>query len=198
VVEAAAAGIRAGGHPLLPGSRRLLRAGERAELRGAFIAVEAGGPEGTRAEAAALLRDAAAGREPIAGAHLLVLTGPAAGARHRLGPDQTIGRGRAATIVLPDPQATRVHARVRVGPAGARLEDLGSKNGLRVNGVRIEGSACPVREGDEVVIGETALVLLGLGRPPAERPSRPRRPPRHVVAAALLALSAAALALAAG
>jgi hypothetical protein len=200
VAEAASCGVRAAGHPLAPGGRRLLRAGERVELHGSAISVEPLADAGTRAAAGALLRDAAAGAAPLAGAHLLVLSGPAAGARHLLRDDQTIGRGRAATIVVPDPNASRVHARLRLGAEGAAIEDLRSKNGVRVNGRRIERRPCPLRPGDEIGIGATALVLLGGGapsQPPAARGRPWRSPARRAVAAALLALSAAALALAA-
>jgi hypothetical protein len=205
VVEAGAAGVRAAGHALHPGARRLLRPGERAELHGVALELVAPPPaEETRAAAAALLRDAAAGDAPPAGLHLVVLSGPAAGARHALGPEQTLGRGRAATIVLPDPTASRLHARLTLGPDGARVADLGSKNGVRVNGGRIDRRPFPVRPGDELVVGETALALAdGTPEPSAppggigEAPAR-RRLPMRVVAAALLALSAAALALAAG
>ncbi len=209
VIEAGASGVRVGGRPVGPGARRLLRAGERAELHGAAMVLEAGPPaDGTRAAAGALLRDAAAGSAPVAGAHLLVLSGPAAGTRHPLRTDQTLGRGRAATIAIPDPHASRVHARIRLDAHGASVEDLGSKNGVRVNGVRIERGACPIRPGDELGIGETALAFQGSppapsgpGDVPAAEPllrARRFRPAPHLVAAALLAVSAAALALAAG
>ncbi len=209
VVEAVACGVHVGGHLLHPGGRRLLRPGERAELRGSAVALEqrAAGAEGTRAAAGALLRAAAAGDGPVTGAHLVVLGGPAAGTRFALGPEQTLGRGRAATIVLPDPSASRVHVRLRLLANGAvQLEDLGSKNGVRVNGVRVDRRPVALRPGDEIVIGETALALEdGPGdapvtelEPAAPEQPRRRRPPPHLVAAVLLALSAAALALAAG
>jgi hypothetical protein len=210
VVEAGVPGLRVAGHPLPPGNRRLLRPGERAELHGAALALEGPPPPdgATRAVAAALLRDAAAGAAPIAGPRLVVLTGPAAGERHALAADQTLGRGRAATIRISDPRASRVHARVRVGPAGATIEDLRSKNGVRLNGVRLERRPSPLRAGDEIAIGETLLVLEDLapapapgssGAPPAAggAPGRRRTPAAHAAAAALLALSALALALAA-
>jgi hypothetical protein len=201
VAEAASSGVRAAGRTLAPGDRRLLRSGERVELHGATIAVDPPAADATRAGAGALLRGAAAGAAPLAGAHLVVLTGRTAGTRHPLGGEQTIGRGRAASIVVPDPHASRVHARLRIGAAGAVIEDLGSKNGVRVNGVRIDRRPCPLRPGDEVRIGETALGLVDHPLAPADarqkRASPRRRPPAHVLAAALLALSAAALALAA-
>jgi hypothetical protein len=212
VVEAVACGAHVAGHVLHPGARRLLRAGERLELHGSTVVLERRTlpADGTRAAAAALLRAASAGAAHLAGAHLVVLSGPAAGARFAVGREQTLGRGRAATIVLPDAAASRVHARLRLLPNGvAQLEDLGSKNGVRVNGVRIDRRPLPVRAGDEISLGETVLALEGGGRDaletppgaaaPPDAPGRGHRAPpgRHVVVATLLALSAAALALAA-
>jgi len=203
VVEAVASGIRVAGRPVHPGGRRLLRAGERAELLGIALSLEpvpAGVP--TRVAAGALVRDAAGGAVPIAGPHLVVLSGPAAGARHLLHAEQTIGRGRGATITIPDAQASRVHACIRLDPRGATVEDLGSKNGVRVNGIRIEQrSRCAIDAADEIVIGETAIALQDLPGPGAPGPrrggTRRLRAASHLLAAALLALSAAALALAA-
>jgi hypothetical protein len=211
VVEAGAAGVRVAGHALAPGARRLLRPGEHADVQGVTVALERGPvPDGvTRAAAAALLREAAGGAAPIPGPRLTVLTGPAAGERHPLGAEQTIGRGRSATLRLADPQASRVHARIRLGPDGATVEDLRSKNGLRLNGVPLDRRrAARLASGDELAIGETVLVFEEPGPPAAsaapprgggEGPRRRRRGrlPPHVAAAALLALSAVALALAA-
>lgn len=198
VVEAAAAFVQAAGHPVPPGARRLLRPGEFAALQGAALEVLASAaPEDTRAAAAALLRDAAAGAAVPAGLHLVVLTGPAAGALHALGAEQTLGRGRRASIVLPDPSASRVHARVTLGPGGVAVQDLRSRNGVRVNGVRIDGGPFPLRAGDELSVGETDLALAD-GAPAAAPPgARAAVRLRPLVAAALLAVSAAALALAA-
>ncbi len=206
VVEAAAPGVRAGGRPVPPGSRRLLRPGERAELCGSALALERAAL-GTRVAAAAVLRDAAAGAEPISGARLVVLTGPRAGACHALGPELTLGRSRTADVRVSDPRASRAHARVRVRADGTTIEDLGSKNGVVVNGVRIDRRPWPLAPGDEVVLGETSLALedpwapcepaaLDLAPPPEDRRVR-RRPSPHAAAALLLALCAAALALAA-
>jgi hypothetical protein len=198
VIEVAAAGVRVAGHAVHAGGRRLLRPGEAVTLHGAVLELAPSPlPEETRAAAAALLRDAAAGVAAPAGLHLVILTGPSAGARHALAAAQTLGRGRAATIVLPDPAASRVHARLTVGPDGARLEDLRSKNGVRVNGVRIDRRPVPVRAGDEFTLGETTLALAE-GAPAPRAAAAPGSRRASLVVAALLALSAAALALAAG
>jgi hypothetical protein len=206
VVEAIASGLRVAGRPVQPGSRRLLRPGERAELHGFVLALDPPpATDATRVAARAALRDAARGGGAAAGPRVVVLTGPAAGARHALRGDQTLGRGRRAAIRIPDAQASRLHARLRLSAEGATVEDLGSKNGVRVNGVRIEPGACALGPGDELGIGETALAVEGIDPTPAAAPPGPGRPAArrlrpapHLLAAALLALSAAALALAAG
>ncbi|WP_242336457.1 FHA domain-containing protein [Anaeromyxobacter sp. SG66] len=207
VVEACVSGARAAGRPLPAGARRLLRSGESVELGGHRIALPAAvAAEGTRVAAAALLRDASAIPEaPIGGVHLVVVTGPEAGARHPLGAEQVLGRGRAADIRVRDAQASRRHARLRLDAEGAFIEDLGSKNGLRVNGMRLERLPCALRDGDELTVGDTTLVFVHPGArtcaalpASADAPGRraPRLPLAHLTAAALLGLSAAALALA--
>lgn len=203
VVEAAAPGVRVGGRPVPPGSRRLLRPGERSELHCAALALEGGRP-GTRVAAAALLRDAACGAALIPGARLVVLTGPHAGACHALGPDLTLGRSRTADVRVRDAHVSRVHARIRAGAGDATVEDLGSKNGVFVNGMRIDRRPWPLATGDEIVVGETSLALEDPWAPceplaPVPTPPttvRPRLSP-HAASALLLALCAAALALAA-
>jgi hypothetical protein len=205
VAEAAAPGVRAAGAALPAGTRRLLRPGERVELHGASIAVlPPSAPESTRAAAGALLRGVVAGLAPP-GLRLVVLTGPDAGRCLPLEADLAIGRGRSAELRIPDPQASRRHARVRLGPGGVTVEDLGSKNGVRVNGVRIDGPRA-LRPGDALGIGGTLVALDDPGEAGAVAPPSPRlasgprlraaRLPARIVAAALLALSATALAVA--
>jgi len=203
VVTAETSAVRAAGKPLAPGARRLLRGGEAAELHGTVLTVLAASrAELTRAAASGLLAEAAAGEAPLAGPHLVVLTGPAAGRRFPLGAEETVGRGRGASIRLPDAEASRRHARIRVARGEATVEDLGSKNGLRLNGVRVDRRPAPLHPGDEIALGETALAFEDpfgraghAGRPPAaaspEARGRPRLPAPHAAAAALLALAAA-------
>jgi hypothetical protein len=207
VVEIHSAGVRAAGKPAAPGSRRLVVAGERVEVLGHVLTLLSdAAPDGTRAIAGALLREAAAGAAPMTAPHLVVLTGPRAGLRVLVRETMTVGRGRAADVVLPDPEASRVHAEIHHGGDAITVEDLRSKNGVRVNGVRVDAGRQPLRPGDELTVGETVLRLvdplhaLGHGAAPpsaAARPERRRRPlPPELAAAALLVLSAAALALA--
>ncbi len=68
-----------------------------------------------------------------------------------------IGRQESCDIVLDDPQVSREHARLRFVEGAAVLEDLASRNGVRVNGDRIE--SIELRSGDEFSIGATSFRL---------------------------------------
>ena len=68
---------------------------------------------------------------------------------------------------------------------------------MRVNGVRIDRRPVPVRAGDEITLGETTVALAD-GAPEPRGAAGPRSRRASLVVAALLALSAAALALAGG
>jgi len=60
------------------------------------------------------------------------------GSRHTLDGDLvTIGRQASCTIVIADSNISRVHARFRAVDNGWTIEDLGSTNGTKVNGVLI-------------------------------------------------------------
>ncbi len=81
-------------------------------------------------------------RERVAQTHQQAIT-PAVvvladGSRHMLDGDLvTIGRQSSCTIVIADNNISRVHARFRAGDNGWTIEDLGSTNGTKVNGVLI-------------------------------------------------------------
>ena len=67
------------------------------------------------------------------------------------GVELIFGRASNCDVVLPDPSVTRRHARVRHGPDGCRIEDLGGTNGVLVNDTSV--SATLLRDGDRVQIG---------------------------------------------
>ncbi len=167
------------------------------------------GGNGTRTLAAAVLREAAGGERPPA-AELRVLDGPLAGCRLPLGVEETLGRGAAASLRLPDPAASRRHLRLRAGAGGVRAEDLGSKNGWELNGSRRRRGRL-LRHGDVIAVGGTRLALeLGPRHLPAAPAALPESggpaagpagragtggsgPRAATWAALLLALAAAAL-----
>src|SRR6187551_2346308 len=69
------------------------------------------------------------------------------------GVDVTFGRSRGATVHVESEKVSRMHARVRrTGDDSIEVEDLGSRNGTRVNGEKIDGIR-KVATGDEIAIG---------------------------------------------
>ena len=85
--------------------------------------------------------------------------------------DTFIGRSHDCQITIFDPLISRRHARISVFGDRAVIEDLGSRNGCRVNGVLIQG-AHPLRAEDRVRIGKHELVFgeVSAGAPvPRER-----------------------------
>ena len=69
-----------------------------------------------------------------------------------------IGRSRDCDVVLEDTGVSRRHAKLRHGPDGWTVTDLGSTNGVRVNGQHIHGPH-PLRAGDRIELGSTEVVF---------------------------------------
>ena len=63
-----------------------------------------------------------------------------------------IGRSAECQLALDDPLVSRKHAAFHVRKDGVTVEDLGSRNGVLVNGARVEGRHA-VTEEDRVTIG---------------------------------------------
>ena len=81
------------------------------------------------------------------------------GKRVVVGPSgATLGRGRQCDVVLSDPNVSRQHAEIRPRGGSWVLTDLGSTNGSRLNGRRIDGSEV-LREGDEIELGESVMTF---------------------------------------
>ena len=68
-----------------------------------------------------------------------------------------IGRAEGCDPLLEDPAVSREHARLSFRDGRWILQDLGSRNGTRVNGVRV--GRCEVRPGDVVELGNTQLTV---------------------------------------
>jgi hypothetical protein len=64
----------------------------------------------------------------------------------------TLGRSREADIVIDDPNVSRKHAEVRPSGGSWIVRDLGSTNGVKVNGRRID-SPQSLKRGDEIELG---------------------------------------------
>ena len=89
-----------------------------------------------------------------------------------------VGRSSQAAFSMPEDRLlSREHFRDRGRAPGLHLlNDLGSTNGTKVNGLRVE--TAPLRDGDMITAGESAFV-----DPPRSRRCRASRP-RPVVSAA--------------
>jgi hypothetical protein len=80
----------------------------------------------------------------------------AEGKRFAVGPaGAVVGRSRECDVVLADSNVSRRHARIALAADGTwTVEDLGSTNGVHVNGARIAGGApAPLQPGDRLDIG---------------------------------------------
>jgi Protein of unknown function (DUF3662)/FHA domain len=80
------------------------------------------------------------------------------GKRHQIPPDGAVlGRSRDCEITIEDPNVSRRHAEVRLEDGAWSITDLGSTNGIEVNGERV-GTA-RLEPGDRIVLGRTELVF---------------------------------------
>jgi len=71
----------------------------------------------------------------------------------------TVGRSSSCNLALADGLVSRKHAVIHVGPEAVVVEDFGSRNGVAVNGVRINGPR-HLAHMDRVYIGSQELVLI--------------------------------------
>jgi two-component system cell cycle response regulator len=75
--------------------------------------------------------------------------------------ESVIGRAREAWVCIDAVGISRRHARVvRTAPAAFAVEDLGSTNGVFVNGVRVQRA--DLTPGDQVQIGSEVILRFGM------------------------------------
>ena len=75
-----------------------------------------------------------------------------------------IGRSPEADVVLSGRAVSRQHARVWIDGDVLGVEDLGSRNGIRVNGQKVKRGR--LKSGDHLMVGEVVLeVALSEGKP---------------------------------
>ena len=78
----------------------------------------------------------------------------------------TIGRTPDCSITVDDVLVSRRHARFVLRAGQVAIEDLGSHNGVMVNGQRI-AAPTPLRHGDRIVIGSIEFELIQRREQPA-------------------------------
>ena len=86
-----------------------------------------------------------------------------------------IGRDAVCEIRLASDTVSRRHARLRVSQEQVRLEDEGSRNGVRLNGERIYGSA-ELSPGDRFAVGAIEMRLVEADETDAPRFGTGTRP----------------------
>jgi pSer/pThr/pTyr-binding forkhead associated (FHA) protein len=84
---------------------------------------------------------------------------PERGRKHSLRNGALIGRASDCDLRLEDMLVSRRHARVAASEIGAGIEDLGSANGVFVNGRRMSGTS-PLRPGDVIQLGGTVWLVV--------------------------------------
>ena len=91
-------------------------------------------------------------------ARLEFILGPMAGQTIRLTEEMTtLGSVAGNTIVLADPAVSRKHVAIRRQNSDYEVADLGSTNGIYVNGHKVPKKA--LEPGDIVRVGNTELVF---------------------------------------
>lgn len=89
-------------------------------------------------------------------AAIVFASGPLGGSEVLLEKDRmTLGRGAGMDVVLDDASVSNQHAALELAGAGFRIRDLGSTNGVRVNGSRV--SAADLKHGDRLEIGSLSF-----------------------------------------
>jgi len=165
-----------------PGVPRLVLPGEALGLpddMGLRVLQEAIGERGVGT--VALLKGLLTGTNepgPSRAATLTCLTGLDVGRVHALAESCTeIGRGSEVALRLRDRAVSRTHARILYSESHFTLEDLGSPNGVFLNGQRVETCA-PLTDGDVIELGRSLLRFQdAVEEPPALTPAPQDAPP---------------------
>src|SRR5262245_44621619 len=85
--------------------------------------------------------------------------------------ENVLGRDPSAAVFIDDATVSRHHARIVVEGGGARLEDLGSKNGTWVRRLRIFGPHA-LADGDDIRIGSVPMTFRCFREEPATETRR--------------------------
>ncbi len=93
--------------------------------------------------------------------------------------ETVLGRSADANLTIEDPLVSRLHARIVIDDVGGRIEDLDSRNGVRVNGVLIKAPT-RLNDGDRLRLGTQDLVFCRVEH----------GPPRHNKTTGVLRLCA--------
>ena len=120
-----------------------------------------------------VLREDAVARAPFKAfkpgeLRLMCIKGPLEGKRFIIArSSMVIGRDEGLDLTIPDGSVSRRHAEIVLGPTKAEVKDLGSRNGIFVNGARV--AAVSIRPGDTLRVHRSLFIVEEIS---------PRSPPR--------------------
>lgn len=90
---------------------------------------------------------------------LVVLSGKLQGTDYPIERASTIvGRGPDVDLAFDDETLSRQHASIEFAEGGLRLRDLGSLNGVRINGAEVKWGE--LKHGDRFQLGDLAFQLI--------------------------------------
>jgi len=91
--------------------------------------------------------------------NLVQLSGAAAGSQFTLQQEAyTLGRGDDADLVIDSEAASRKHAAIEFAGGNFRIRDLGSTNGVLLNGQSV--AAAELHHGDKIEIGKQVFQFI--------------------------------------
>jgi eukaryotic-like serine/threonine-protein kinase len=93
----------------------------------------------------------------------------------------TIGKALDNNIVLKDSAASRRHAQIEWQTDHYVVKDLGSLNGIFVNGQRVGAEGHALKDGDEISLGRSVLIFQGRPVAPSSPPNAAPLPPPPAV-----------------
>jgi len=98
---------------------------------------------------------------------LLVTEGPLKGRRFSVsGSGLRLGRSSSCEISIPDPALSRNHCLFETRDGGLWVTDLASANGTLVNDVQLGPESRRLLDGDNVVVGDSVIRVVGEGGGP--------------------------------
>ncbi|MCY1015429.1 FHA domain-containing protein [Pyxidicoccus sp. MSG2] len=170
-------GTQVNGKPLPKGEKRLLRNGDVIAIAQYDVRFERMTElnadvtsEKTSFIARGMVKDAMRGLASGEERYLRFMNGPREGQRIEIGDAQEVVFGRdekEVDVVLKDDLVSRKHAKIRRDWSGTHVEDLGSRNGIKVNKKRVNRKA--LKDSDELEVGATRFLYVDPSEP-AEEP----------------------------
>lgn len=89
-------------------------------------------------------------------------------------PSSVIGREETCDVVIDDPSVSRRHCAVHLEGAGFVIEDLGSRNGTELDGVKLKpGTRVALKAGSELTIGNVPCTVKEAMVPAKKAPKPP-------------------------